>query len=126
MSITFSSVGDIIAVSLIVKDLIKAFDDSRGSMSEYQGVIRELEILVRVLLEVDQVSKSHDRTMELNALDMTAKRIADACRCCVEGFIGKIQSYGTSLSAQGSAHPIRKVSNKVLWQIAGTGDLKFF
>jgi hypothetical protein len=42
MPITFGSVGDIISISLLVKDAMKALDDSRGSGGEYQGVIREL------------------------------------------------------------------------------------
>lgn len=42
MPITFGSVGDIISISLLVKDAMKALDVSRGSGGEYQGVIREL------------------------------------------------------------------------------------
>lgn len=42
MPITFGSVGDVISVCLLIKDLVKTLDDSRGSSAEYQEVIREL------------------------------------------------------------------------------------
>lgn len=57
MPITFGSVGDIISVSLLVKDILVALDDSRGSSAEYQGIIRELYILDRALLEIGQLSR---------------------------------------------------------------------
>ena len=39
---TFGSVGDIISICLIVKDLVAALNDSAGSTVEYREVIREL------------------------------------------------------------------------------------
>jgi hypothetical protein len=36
------SAGDVIAVSILIKDVIKARDNSRGSAAEYQEVVREL------------------------------------------------------------------------------------
>jgi hypothetical protein len=47
MSITFGSVGDIIAWSLA-----KALTDSRGSAKEYQGLMKELQTFDRALLQV--------------------------------------------------------------------------
>src|SRR5947207_4507221 len=74
MPISFGSVGDIISVCLIVKDLVAALDDSRGSSTEYREVIRELWGLDRALLEVDLLSRTCDNTVELNALCMTARQ----------------------------------------------------
>jgi hypothetical protein len=39
---TFGSVGDIIAVVGIIKDLIVTLDDSRGSSADYQRITHEL------------------------------------------------------------------------------------
>ena len=56
MPITFGSVGDIISVCLIIKDLIKILDESRHS-TEHQETIQELWALDRVLLKVELVGK---------------------------------------------------------------------
>ena len=39
---TLGSVGDKITLCIIIKDLVKALDDSRGLSAEYQEAIREL------------------------------------------------------------------------------------
>jgi len=36
------SVGDVVVVSVLIKDIIEALDDGRGSVIEYQEIIREL------------------------------------------------------------------------------------
>ena len=52
MSITFGSVGDIIAVGQIAWSLAKALTDSRGSAKEYQSLIKELQTFDQALLQV--------------------------------------------------------------------------
>ncbi|KAF1974790.1 hypothetical protein BU23DRAFT_460501 [Bimuria novae-zelandiae CBS 107.79] len=91
MPITFGAVGDIISVCLLVKDLVDALDEARGSKAEYQSVIRELWILDRALLEIDLLSRTHGNgaTPELRSLCETE---------AVERFRVKIA--GTSASLQ--------------------------
>ena len=36
------SVGDVIAVSILIKDALKALDSARNSSAEYQELFREL------------------------------------------------------------------------------------
>jgi hypothetical protein len=45
LSATFGSVGDFLSISILVKDLLLALDDSRGSSRDYQEVVRKLYIL---------------------------------------------------------------------------------
>jgi hypothetical protein len=52
MSITFGSVGDIIAVRQIAWSLAKALNDSRGSAKEYQGLVKDLQAFQRAVLNV--------------------------------------------------------------------------
>lgn len=52
MSVTFGSVGDIIAVGQIALLLAQALKDSTGSAREYQGLIRELRTFDKALLQV--------------------------------------------------------------------------
>ena len=78
VGITF---GDIISLCIIIKDLVKTLDDSRGASSEYREVIRELWALDRVLLEVELLWRTCESTIELNALRETVRRIVDQWRC---------------------------------------------
>jgi len=52
MSITFGSVGDIIAVGQIAWSLATALTDSRRSATEYQGLVKELGGFDQALLQV--------------------------------------------------------------------------
>lgn len=70
-AVTFGLIGDIISLCLLVKDVVKALDDSRGSSSEYQEVIRELRALERVLLEVELLWRTCEITVDLIALRET-------------------------------------------------------
>ena len=124
--VTFGSVGDIIALSIIVKDLVKALDDSKGSSAEYQEVIRELWALDRVLLEVELLCIKCDSTIELNALRETAHRMADQCRRSIEAFLKKIKKYGPSLQDGGSGSIVRDTTMKIRWQVAHADDLTKF
>jgi len=126
MPITLGSVGDIISISLIVKDLVKALDDSRGSASEYQALIRELWVLDRALLEVELLTKMYEQTAELNALCVTAKNVADSCRRCIEIFQENIKKYDDSLGSAGTGKKIQDVSMKIRWRIAHSDDLERF
>jgi hypothetical protein len=51
-SITFGSVGDIIAVAQLACALAQALRDSRGSGKEYQGLVKELQAFDQALLQV--------------------------------------------------------------------------
>lgn len=50
--VSCGSVGDIIAVGILIKGLIKCVDNSRGASSEFQAVNRELRSLEYALVEV--------------------------------------------------------------------------
>lgn len=126
MPITFGSVGDIISVCLIVKDLIDALDKSRGSASEYQEIIRELRCLERSLLEVEKLSREFDSSVQLNALCVTAKYTIDKCRSSVDGFFGKIRKYEKYLREEGSGNVMKDSTMKMKWQILRSSELAKF
>ena len=52
--ITFGSVGDIIAVWQIARQLTQAVSDSRGSAKEYRDLMKELQMFDQVLLQVNR------------------------------------------------------------------------
>ncbi len=125
-SVTFGSVGDIIAICIIIKDLVKALDDSKGSSAEYQEVIRELWALDRVLLEVELLWRTCESTNELNALRETANRMADQCRRSIEGFLKKVKKYRPSLGGGGSGSVLRDTTMKIRWQVSHADELTKF
>lgn len=126
VGLTFGSLGDIISLSILVKDVVKALDNSRGSSSEYQEVIRELWALDWVLLEVELLWRTCEPTTESNALRETTLRMADQCRICNENFLKRIKKYEPSLREGGSDSSIRDAGRKLQWQMLHSQDLTKF
>lgn len=121
MPVTFGSVGDIIAVCLLVKDCVEALSDSNGSSAEYKAVVRELYILEKALLEIGVLSQTQATTPELVALFTSADATVDQCRKLLESFKAKIQPYDKQLGAQSTSSAVQKICNgsalKLLWQV---------
>ncbi|TID21434.1 hypothetical protein E6O75_ATG04829 [Venturia nashicola] len=126
MPITFGSVGDIISVSLLVKDLLLALDSSKGSSTEYRAVVSELNILDKALLQVAQLANTHAPTPELLALWETAKHSVDKCRIAVDSFTKRIDKYKNSLGKRGSHNSIKDAARKVQWQICQKDEITRF
>ena len=74
MPVTFGSVGDIIAVCVLVKDCVDALSETKGAAASYQAVIRELFILEKALLEFDVLSRTNTSTAEVVALFAAQER----------------------------------------------------
>lgn len=126
VSATFGSVGDIISLCIAIKDVVKALDESRGSSTQYQEIVRELWALDRVLLEVELLWRTCEESVELNALRVTSRRMVDQCRDSIEKFLKTIQHYGPSLRAGGSKNPLRDTARKLGWQMLRSEDIEKF
>ena len=126
MPIGVGSVGDIVSICLLAKDLVEALNGARGSAAEYQEIIRELWGLERALLQVDLLSRTYNSSPELNALHETTRRVAEDCRQCIAGFLAKIKKYERSLGSAGSKNVIIDASRKIQWQVMQSGDVSKF
>ncbi|KAL8902722.1 MAG: hypothetical protein Q9207_004434 [Kuettlingeria erythrocarpa] len=115
MSLTFGSVGDIISVCILIKGLVRSLDDSRGSSSEYQAVIRELRSLDHALLEVELMFLSSQGSEELASLQETTLSIAAQCEKCITEYREKFKKYKISLQDGGSGSFIRDSVMKLKW-----------
>ena len=73
MPITFGSVGDIISVCLLIKDLVDALNDCQGSAYDYQQLVREVRSLERVLLQVNQLVWKYEVSPALNVYCVDAR-----------------------------------------------------
>jgi hypothetical protein len=120
------SAGDVIAVSILIKDVIQGLSDSRGSAEEYQEVIRELWSLDKALLEVELLSRICGTTIELNALSCTARRTANQCKLCMSAYLEKIRSYNRSLGFGGSGSKLRDTAKKIQWTLSQKDELARF
>ena len=126
MPITIGSVGDIISLSLLIKDLLKCLDESRGSSAEYQTVIRELSSLDRTLLEVELLLRFCKPSVELSGLRDTANRCAEQCRKCIEDFRDRTKKYQRALQEGGTRHLFRNTPAKIQWHVSMKDDLAKF
>ena len=118
--------GDIIAVSILIKDLIKCLDESRGSPAEWQAVTRELWSLDRALLEVEVVLRDCKKSLELNSLWDTANRCAEQCRKCILDFQKTTERYQKTLQQGGTGNVFRDSTAKVRWRVFQKDDLAKF
>lgn len=117
MPITFGSVGDIISVSCVIKDLVKCLDKSRGSSAQYQAVIRELWSLDLALLEVELLLRSCKQSVELSGLCETANRCAAQCRKCISDFRDKTRRYQATLQGGGTGNLLKDTVAKIRWHV---------
>lgn len=125
MPITFGSVGDIISLSILIKDLVRSLDNSRGSPAEYQAVIRELWGLDHALLEVEVLFRSCEQTVYLRALRVTVNECVEQCRNCIVKFHEQIKKFEKSLQSGGSDSFIRDIAMKIRWQVSKDDLAKF-
>jgi hypothetical protein len=120
------SIGDVIAASILIKDVLKALDDTSGAAAEYQELCWELLALDRALLEVESLSRSCDTSIELNALSHTVRRVADQCKECIEAFLKRIKGYERGLRNGGSGNKLCDMGRKVRWALIQKGELATF
>ncbi|KAL2065230.1 hypothetical protein VTL71DRAFT_2899 [Oculimacula yallundae] len=120
------SAGDVIAVCILVKDVIKALDDIQGASSEFQQLSRELWSLDRALLEVEMLSRTCDTSVEPNTLSQTTKRVVDQCRECIELFLRKLKTYSRSLREGGSGDRVRDAGKKIKWILTQKEEIARF
>ena len=126
MPISFGSVGDIICVSLLIKDLVKCLDESRGSSTEYQAVIRELWSLDRALLQVELLLRSYRQLIELSDLWENAIYCVEQCRKCISDYQSKTKKYQGALQGRGTGNLFRDTTAKIRWQVSEKDNLTKF
>jgi hypothetical protein len=130
MPVTFGSVGDIIAVCILVKDCVDALSETKGAAASYQAVIRELFILEKALLEFDVLSRTNVSTAEVVALFNSASTTVEGCKKSLEAFKLKTKRYEPHLGATTARTTTQKIFSdsamKVLWQISMKDDIARF
>lgn len=130
MPITIGSVGDVIAIGLLVKDCVDALSQSRGAVSSYQAVIRELYLLEKALLEIDLLARNYRNVPELQTIRESASIAVDGCRTSLQAFKTKIAKYephfADQILASGAKKVVKGNAMKLLWQISTRDDVTRF
>ena len=126
MPITFGSVGDIISVCLLIKDLVDALNDCQGSAHDYQQLVKELRSLERVLLQVNQLVCKYEASPALNVYCVDARDAVENCRQSAEPFLKQLKTYSRSLKPGGSGNVVKDTVRKVQWKVVQTDNLEKF
>lgn len=117
LALTFGSVGDIIGVASLIKDIIDTLSDSRGASGEYQRTIADLHDLYHLLLKLDSLATECEQRESFITEGLTARLKAQDCRVLAEDFLDKIQKYSKSLKKGGSGNKARDVYWKLHWRM---------
>lgn len=113
---TFGAVGDFISVSILITDVIRALNGSRGSATNYQDLISELCVFNGALCEAAKIFEQLPSTPEFEDLRATGKRTAQECRKDVVEFIdNNRKKYDAALGSGASVGSIKGAVSKIRW-----------
>jgi hypothetical protein len=111
MSFGFS-VGDILGGASLAYRLCKALSETKGSARDYQQLIAELNVVHKVLIQVEQLRASNQLAQAtLNALLF----ITNSANEAMEVFLADHNKYIESLKQGGSGNILKDSWKKVRW-----------
>lgn len=113
-------VGDFIAVGTLIADVISSLQESGGSKSEYQEILRELEGLQHALSYLDKLSSSDASSMSVDSI----KYAALSCRRPLEQFLGKIKRYDNSLGVWSTTGRMKSAAEKLKWTCTQKDEIR--
>ena len=123
MALAFGfSTGDTITGIGLIKDLITAIQDSKGSSREYLEVISELWGLESALLEVKKLPFRDEQHQQQAVLREAVVR----CRTCIDDFLTTITKYHSHLRLDGSQRPWQDAIRKMQWRLSKKEDIERF
>lgn len=123
MAVAFGfSTGDFINGINLVKNIINALTESRGSSKEYLEIIRELRGLEVALLLVKSQYNNTAHEQQRSALREAVKN----CEACIDTFLVSLQEYHPHLRVGGSTNQWKDAVHKIKWHICKTDGLNSF
>jgi hypothetical protein len=116
------STGDFINSINLVKDIIKALNDSKGSSKEYVEVITELRGLVTALIFVEAQYNETAQISQRSAL----RQAVEECHSTIDDFLRSIEKYHGHLGRTGTDNKWRDAVRKVQWHLCKASELISF
>ncbi|CRG92826.1 hypothetical protein PISL3812_09897 [Talaromyces islandicus] len=107
------SVGDFLAGIDLVKDLIKALNDTAGAKPAYQNLIAELLSLQNALAEAQGVQVDDSRI----DLKIALVQVASRCQSNIENFLNKNVKFQSSLGDQPTSSKLQTNLHKIQWTL---------
>lgn len=117
LAFTFGAVGDFIALSVLIKDIIGALDDCRGSSKVYQDLVQSLVILDGALGEVDQVFRDPRRATFAQRLCATALESVRQINDALQSFHDNLKKFRPSLGPGGSGNRLKDAARKIQFKM---------
>ncbi|KAH5050890.1 hypothetical protein HBI37_198680 [Parastagonospora nodorum] len=114
------SVGDVIAVGKLIKDIVGALQPVGGAKSDYQELVREFQSLDTALRHLDRLE---DQTTVPNHVG-AIKAAALICRHPLQDFLTRIKKYETSLGPWSRAHAGKAAKDKLRWALGEKDDIR--
>lgn len=116
------SVGDFISGINLIRELIKALEDSAGSSSEYRELFKELYALERALLEV----KSLDVDPSQHTQQAALRQAATQCQETIDAFLQTVRKYQPAFSSGLSRSGLKDGLRKIQWAFCKKDDVEKF
>ena len=116
------SLGDVIALITIVKDLVTAFDKRRGSSADYQEIIRKLWAFNRVLKEVDTLCRSITTPDEATTVRDAMLCVVCQARHSIDALSTGIRKFEPSLRKGGSRSSLQDAARTAQWKLFHSDD----
>jgi hypothetical protein len=121
MSFGFS-VGDFVAGAQLAYTLCEALSDSKGSAREYQELIAQLNVVHKVLLQVDQLRAAKQLAeATVNALLFTVNSTNET----MEAFLDQNEAYHESFKPRGSGNAVKDLFRKGKWATQMSENVRY-
>ncbi|KAL6850700.1 hypothetical protein ACO1O0_007825 [Amphichorda felina] len=123
LALTFGSLGDIIQLSQLAIQLGRAVGvgceaGAGTSAKEYQQVRDDLDVLVRMLMQVVATYQQHELSPSLQVLDDISRLVVDECTAHIQEALEHFRlRYGNSLGVGGSGKKIQDIAKRIEWSM---------
>ncbi|PMD30058.1 hypothetical protein L207DRAFT_503230 [Hyaloscypha variabilis F] len=117
MSLGFS-LKDFLTVANLISTITGSLKNSGGSTSDYQELVRELNLLQRVLSDIEHLTGLPSELPSINAIKCAALN----CQYVLDEFAGKLQKYEKALGKAGEK--IKDSVKKLEWEIFMKEDVR--
>lgn len=117
-ALSAGAVGDFISIAALIKDIVVALDDSRGSAKQYRELVQQLNTLDQTLDTVQQTLKDPRMTHSLELISAIVLDTVTKTKKCLVDFLDQISKYEPALSTTASVKKasLNGVSKKVQWK----------
>ena len=116
------SAGDFVDGINLVRELIKALEDSAGSAAQYRALISELYSLERALLEVQSLDLDEAQHPQSAAIRQAASQFQHT----VDDFLRITRKFQPSFSIHGSGSSWRNGIRRLQWSLYKKEDVQRF